>query len=287
MKIIILYSGGKDSQAAMIWAVQKYGVENCEAVFCDTQWENPVTYEHIQQTTKQIGVKLTILQSEGMVELSARKKRFPSTMARFCTEFLKVRPTIDFVLSHNEHMILIEGIRKNESHARSKMQAECTFFKYYFEPYGFDKKGKAKYHSYRKKEIIEWCKIYNADKLRPIFDWTAQQTIDYIIANGQQPNSLYFQGFTRVGCFPCIMANHREVKLISENHPEMWQRLEDAERKVGHTYFRPNYIPTHASTNKQYPTVQDVKRYLENRNATLDMFQEDTPGCMSAYNLCE
>jgi 3'-phosphoadenosine 5'-phosphosulfate sulfotransferase (PAPS reductase)/FAD synthetase len=287
MKIIILYSGGKDSQAAMIWAVERYGVENCEAVFCDTQWENPVTLEHIRETTKQIGIKLITLHSEGMVELAARKKRFPSTMARFCTESLKVHPTFDYVLSHREHLIVIEGIRKNESHARSKMQAECTFFKYYFEPYRTDKQGKPLYFSYRKKEAIEWCKSYNADKIRPIFEWTAQQTIDHILQNGQQPNLLYYNGFKRVGCFPCIMANHSEVKLISQNHPEMWERLENAESKVNSSFFPPDYIPKHACSNRKYPTVQDVKRYLENKNSTLDMFQETTPGCMSAYNLCE
>ena len=39
MKILIFYSGGKDSQACLIWACNKYGVENCEAVFSDTGWE--------------------------------------------------------------------------------------------------------------------------------------------------------------------------------------------------------------------------------------------------------
>jgi len=287
MKIIILYSGGKDSQAAMIWAVNKYGVENCEAVFCDTQWENPVTLEHIRETTKQIGVKLTVLESLGMVELAKQKKRYPSPMARFCTEHLKIRPTIDYVLSHSEHLIIIEGIRKSESHARSKMEAECTFFKYYFTPYRIDDKGNKRYHYYRKKEIIEWCKKYNADKLRPIFNWSAQQTIDYILQNGQHPNTLYYQGFTRVGCFPCIMVTHPQLKLISENHPEMWERLENAENELGRSYFRPGYIPNHACTNKKFPSVQDVKQYLQDRNQTLDMFQEETPGCMSAYNLCE
>jgi len=60
MKILIFYSGGKDSQAALIWAVKElctfYAVSNCEAVFCDTGWENPVTYDHIISTTNDLNV---------------------------------------------------------------------------------------------------------------------------------------------------------------------------------------------------------------------------------------
>jgi 3'-phosphoadenosine 5'-phosphosulfate sulfotransferase (PAPS reductase)/FAD synthetase len=290
MKILIFYSGGKDSQASLIWAIKEYGLDNCEAVFCDTGWENPVTYEHIIETTKQLGVKLVILKSkkyDGMVDLAVKKKRFASTKARFCTEELKSKPAIDYVLSHKEHLLVIEGIRANESKARSKMAKECTYFKYYFEPIGIDKKGKPKYHTYRKKDILKWCKEYNADKLRPLFNWTAQQVVDYIIENGQQPNLLYYNGFTRVGCFPCIMARHGEVKRIMDNYPEQFNRLKDAEMKVGRTFFPPDYIPKHACKNRKYPFVSDVEKYLNDKNNTLDMFEEETPSCMSAYNLCE
>jgi 7-cyano-7-deazaguanine synthase in queuosine biosynthesis len=36
MKIIVQFSGGKDSHAALIWAVKKYGAENITAQFSDT-----------------------------------------------------------------------------------------------------------------------------------------------------------------------------------------------------------------------------------------------------------
>lgn len=31
MKILVAYSGGKDSQASLLWAVKKYGAANIEA----------------------------------------------------------------------------------------------------------------------------------------------------------------------------------------------------------------------------------------------------------------
>lgn len=291
MKILILYSGGKDSQACLIWAVKEYGVEKCEAVFCDTGWENPVTYEHIKETTAQLGVRLITLKSakyDGMIDLARKKKRFPSTKARFCTSELKVIPSIDYVLSHTENVIVVEGIRKSESFSRSLMQPACTYFKSYFEA-----NDKGKTHSYRKKDVIAWCKQYNADKIRPIFNWTAEETINYIRENGQQPNPLYFMGFMRVGCFPCIMARHGAIKLIIDNHKERWEQLKGYEDEIGSSFFKIDAIPQYAQTGlckrtgKRYTTAVDIEKYLKDKNSTLDLFEEDTPSCMSAYNLCE
>ena len=296
MKILIFYSGGKDSQACLIHSIQKYGVENCEAVFCDTGWENPMTYNHIQNTTDQFGVRLVVVRSikykNGMLDMAKGRKRFPSTKARFCTQELKMMPAIDYVLSHTENLICIEGIRKNESLSRSMMNAVCTYFRYYFEPTGIDKKGKPIFHTYRKKEVIEWCKTYNADKLRPIFDWTAEKTLTYILENGQNPNPLYYLGFKRVGCFPCIMCSHSEIKLIINNFPERIDLLRKAEDETNSSFFKPDYIPKRFCTGvdlkgNKYPKLDDVVKYIQGDNLTIDMFQAETPSCMSVYNLCE
>lgn len=58
MKVVVAFSGGKDSQASLIWVVKEMGVplNKIEAVFCDTGWENPVTYKHITDVCGQMGV---------------------------------------------------------------------------------------------------------------------------------------------------------------------------------------------------------------------------------------
>lgn len=290
MKVLSLFSGGKDSQAALIWAVNEYGVENVEALTLDTVWENPVTYQHIIDVCKKMGVKLHIEKTkkyDGFLDLAKKKGRFPSMTARFCTEELKQIPAIDFMLSHNENIIVIEGIRANESIKRSYLNQFCTFFKYYFEPYKINSKGKKMFMTYRKKDVIKWCAIYNADKIRPVFDWTAEQVIDYIRKNGQEPNPLYFQGFKRVGCFPCVHESHKGVKLIIDNHPEQWEKVKKAEEFVGSGFFKPDYVPKRFRSNKIYSSTYDIEKYLNEKNATSDLFETETPSCMSAYNLCE
>ena len=297
MKIIVHFSGGKDYHACLIWAVKEYGADKIQAVFCDTKWEHPTTYDHIKETTQKLGVELITLNSEkydGFVDMAKQKGRFPSTTARFCTEELKTKPAIDYVLGLNDSVIVIQGIRKDESFSRSKMESQCMYFKYYFQPYGMDKKGKNKFHSYRSKEIKEYCKKYNADILRPIFDWTGQQTIDYIKSNGHYPNPLYSMGFSRVGCFPCIMVRHHEVYQIASQFPDQWNRIERAEAETKRSLFPPDYIPKWAQTQRdkngiKFPSARDVKKYLLDKNATGDLFKEDGEGfsCMSFYGLCE
>lgn len=296
MKVVVSYSGGKDSQATLLWAVEKYGVKNVVAVFCDTGWEHSATYEHIASTTKKLNVELVAVKSkkyDGMIDLALKKKRFPSTQARFCTSELKSIPMIDWVLEQKQHLLIIQGIRKAESRKRSKMNESCRFFKFYYEPYGYDKKGKPKYHTYRKKDVMDWCEKYDDSISRPVFNWSGQQVIDFIIAKGQLPNELYYQGSNRVGCFPCIMTSKPELKAMIELNPQWIDKVNQAEIKTGSSFFPPTYIPKRYCSEKnkngiRYPNVNDVVNYLTEYSE--NMFKDEkmyNTSCMSFYGLCE
>ena len=289
VKILVQFSGGKDSQACLIKAVNDYGKGNVTSVFCDTGWEHVDTYKHIRNVVDKLGVPLVILKSKkykDFVDMSIKKGRFPSTMARFCTSELKVIPMIDYILSQDESFIIIQGIRAKESKARALYDVECSYFKEYFTD-----EAKGLYH---KKAVLEWCKTHDASVLRPIFHWSAQEVIDYILDNGQRPNPLYEHGFSRVGCFPCIMCRKKEVQLISKDE---WasKRLIDAQQRMreeterGSSFFPPTYIPKRFCANGEYPTVQEVFRYVNRYDAQLDMFEpEGGYSCMSVYHgLCE
>lgn len=328
MKIVVQFSSGKDSQASLLWAVNKFGTKNIIAEMSDTVWEHPVSYKHAIEVCKDLNIPLIFLKSkkyDGMIDLAIKKKRFPSIKSRFCTEELKVYPVIDWVLEQKEHLLMIQGIRNDESEARSQMKKDCRFFKYYFEPYQTNSmiveklstkknlslvqqkklakakerlelgKEDAKYHTYRKKEVLEWCKKYDDSILRPVIEWNETQVIDYILENGQKPNPLYYQGAKRVGCFPCIMTNKQELKSMIEFSPEWIDKVREAEKEANSTFFPPNYIPKRFCSQrdkngKRYPTVDDVVNYVKEFSG--DIFQEDeeyqeTRKCVSLYKICE
>jgi 3'-phosphoadenosine 5'-phosphosulfate sulfotransferase (PAPS reductase)/FAD synthetase len=294
MKTIVTFSGGKDSLAALLWIRNNF-TKNFTTVFCDTGWENPITYRYIEQVSEKLGLDLVILKSKKfdcLVDLSKKKKRFPSSQRRFCTSELKSIPTIDYLLDVvKDNFVLVQGIRGAESESRAKMAAQCNYFKYYIEPYGKDKNGKDKFHTYRRKEILNFSKTHATDVWRPVFDWSAQQVIDYILDNGLEPNPLYKMGFKRVGCFPCIMSANPEIYQITQRFPERITEIAHYERECKSSFFGPDSIPKKAYKGN-YPLITDVARYVQAEYARGTLFDEaegKTPlSCMSYYTgLCE
>jgi len=288
--LIVQFSGGKDSMAALLW-VRNNISKDFLTVFCDTGWESDITYKYIEEVKQKLNLNMVVLKSKkynNFLDLAEKKKRFPSTRARFCTEELKSKPMIDYVLDEvKDNVLIIQGIRKAESFARSKMNAQCTFFKYYFQPYGIDKKGKEKFHSYRKKEIIAFREKFADDILRPVFEWSGQEVINYIIENGLEPNPLYKMGMKRVGCYPCVMSNHIDILNISKFDPERIKFINETEIRLNSTLFPPDKIPKRFTKNKSHATVLEIVEYIKDKNATGDIFRENETSCMSFYGLCE
>lgn len=298
MKVLVAFSGGKDSHAGLIWSVAKYGAKNVTAVFCDTQWEHALLYPFIDDVCLKLGIELVTLRAEySFLELALKKNRFPSPKAKFCTEHLKVRPMIDYVIGQLEtceYIIMVQGIRKDESKARSTMEAHCQYFKYYFTPYGHDKDNKPKYFTYRKKDIIRLNALSRCDIERPVFENTAQEVIGMILDAGHKPNPLYYTGVGRVGCYPCIMVTHYEVWIMLENEPDYAQRVIDSEVITGHSFFRDGYIPSRYNDCKNekgqtWPSAQKVFDYIRMKNAQGELHpeQNSSRSCMTAFNICE
>jgi 3'-phosphoadenosine 5'-phosphosulfate sulfotransferase (PAPS reductase)/FAD synthetase len=259
---ILAYSGGKDSTATALHLKEK-GIK-FTPVFCDTGWEHPLTLDYLDYANNTfLGGDLVTIRSEkfkGMRDLVTVKKRVPSAKARFCTEALKVKPMIEW-LAANEVDIVYQGIRSRESKARAAMHQ------------------------------TEWSDAYDATIIRPILDWDAEQVFAIHKKYAVKPNPLYTYGASRVGCFPCVMVNHGELKRMSVYFPEVWARIHRLEKITGCSFFPPNYIPPRFHTGfdsrseKTYPTAEDVKKYVIDPGNAID--DSEPPKCMSVYNLCE
>ena len=298
MKNIVTFSGGKDSLATIIWA--KNNLPDFEVVFCDTGWEHPATYKHIKQIEKWIGKDFIILTNpkypNGFIDLCLKKGRVASTKARFCTEELKVKPMIDYIidclLPFNSEITIIQGVRADESLSRSMMKQKDDYFKFYFEPKKNDKNGMPVFDSYRKKDIVKAYDTKSVDVFRPILKWSAQQVFEYIFNADLKANPLYYEGFSRVGCFPCIMSVHSEMKVILEKYPEYIDKIRDLEKKLGRSFFGVDYIPAwactgrDAGTGRKFPWIDDVVKYLQDNPNQTHLFPK-AKGCISVYNICE
>lgn len=298
MKVLVSFSGGKDSQACLIRACEDFGASCITAVFCDTGWEHELTYKHVQHVTSALGVKLVVLKSSRyqMQSLCKESKWFPDSMHRMCTVQLKIIPMIDYVLTIDDNVVIIQGIRAAESQSRSRMSCSANYFAEYLTD------ESAKKRLYRKIDVKEWCSKHTATVERPMFGASAQDVIDYILEHGQQPNPLYRRGFSRVGCFPCIFARLSDIKAM-RHYPDYVQKVIELEKEVNDirqekgyggkyaTFLPVGKIPARFCTShgEGVPSFEDVIRYVSRDDAQLDMFDSNEgTSCMSVYHgLCE
>lgn len=295
---LVTFSGGKDSQATILWANNNLK-EDFEICFCDTAWESPITYQFILEFEAIIQKDISRLKSskyKGFIDLVEKKKRFPSTKAKFCTEKLKIEPMIDFILDKiGSSCNIYQGIRWEESTNRSGLDKTDCYFKNYYTPIlkVNPKTGKVtkRTHSYRKKEVLEYLKKHEATVIRPIISWTGSETIAYIIDNGFNYNPLYDFGFGRVGCFPCIMCTHNEILLLIKEFPSRIEEIAAYEIQIGRTFFPMGYIPQRyctkeTGTDEKAPSIQDVVRYISDRKMKQqNLFGESS--CKNIYIPCE
>ncbi len=262
IKGVLAYSMGKDSTATALYLMAQ-GIP-FRAVYCDTGWEHPLTewYKSYINETLFSGELITIrseVYPNGMRDLIRKKGRVPSAKSSFCTEQLKVLVMKEW-LQTQEVDVVYQGIRAAESTKRKEMPEQ------------------------------EWSDVYDAEVVRPIFNWSAKEVFAIHKLYDVEPNPLYKKGASRVGCFPCVMVNHGELSRMQRSFPEVWERAIELEKICGRSFFPPNYIPTRYHTGfdpvseKTFPWVIDVRRYLSEPRSYPET--EDN-SCFSIYNLCE
>lgn len=261
---VVSISGGKDSHATALRAVEEYGQDRVRLVFADTGHEHPETmdfvtnylprafnmpveivradfadriarkrdfiarnWEYMGVPLDRVDRALALLHPTGnpYLDLCMWKGRFPSRMAQFCTGFLKSEPLDAFmVVVATELGVRVEswqGVRRDESRNRADVLA--------YEAPCIDR---------------PWAIV------RPIVEWTAQQTVDYVLSCGHRLNPLYRQGMGRVGCMPCINCRKDELREISLRWPLEIDRVREWEILVGEVSKR-GYATFFADPDKQ------------------------------------
>jgi 3'-phosphoadenosine 5'-phosphosulfate sulfotransferase (PAPS reductase)/FAD synthetase len=185
--------------------------------FCDTGNEDRLTYEHLQMLNDTVAVPAGIvggiewLKPEySFFELAFKKKRFPSRKAQFCTQWLKLRPTQEWIrqrMNEGHEVIVLNGKRTAESAERGRSM-----------------KG----HAER-----EWSPFWGCEEWAPLMTWKIEDVLAIHKRYGISLNPLYALGAHRVGCFPCINCGKREIRLVAKHRPEKILQIAEWERKVG------------------------------------------------------
>jgi 3'-phosphoadenosine 5'-phosphosulfate sulfotransferase (PAPS reductase)/FAD synthetase len=224
IKCIVPVSGGKDSQACLELAIKDFGAAAVRGLFCDTQFEHPLTYKHIDFMADLYGVQIDRVARGDVLERCVRFGRFPGGGARHCTDYLKLKPTRDYLREFAKENGPVEvwyGMRSGESRERAARYA-----------------GKISDDLYEPHEIMpgKYPKYLGKLGVRfrmPILEWGEKEVFELL---GAFINPLYVQGFDRVGCFPCLAAGdatkERAFKFDDFGR-EQYIKVQDISRHIG------------------------------------------------------
>lgn len=261
-----MYRGGKDSTALYLLAIE-HG-RPFRACFADTGHEHQSTYDYVRMLAERTGspeiewikadfsesirkkremlpgkwarqgisediiaeaVEALVPSGNQFVDACLAHGGFPGTRARFCTAALKIDPMEAQVYgplaSSGRTVVVWLGVRREESISRRDLPT---------------------------RQVITNNGI-RYRLFRPILDWTLDDVLERHGKHGIKANPLYAEGFTRVGCFPCIYATKSEIGLIARNHPEAIDKLERwetllnrASKSKSATFFNVNRDPQFA-----------------------------------------
>jgi len=305
---VVSVSGGKDSTATALLAMERMGLENCRFVFADTGNEHELTLDYVHEYlptvvgsivtlkadfTRQIAGKreyvknkwpekgvpqaiieraLSVLHPTGnpFLDMATWKGRFPSRKAQFCTQELKRRPIDQFMLDRlgeGYDLSSWRGIRREESQNRKDAKS-------------------------RELAAEGWWIEH------PIVDWTAQQTVDFVIGRGVRLNPLYSLGMKRVGCMPCINCGKDELLEIAKRFPEHvarireWESIVCRSSKLAWTTFFTDGAEEDETNEAIFKRLSIDSRILWAQTAhggrQQDFVRMEPPAaCSSLYGLCE
>jgi 3'-phosphoadenosine 5'-phosphosulfate sulfotransferase (PAPS reductase)/FAD synthetase len=281
------FSGGKDSTALALWACYESGLplEDIRITMCDTDNENDATYAQAKLLNDTVHPVEIIRGERGFWDLARWKKRFPSTKARFCTQFLKMIPTQTWINARRNEgcdVILYSGVRAAESPDRAKLPES------------------------------EWDGYYAAKVVRPLLRWSIDQVWAIHEKYSFPRNPLYEMGCHRVGCFPCINSRKAEIRVIAKYFPERIERLRQEEQSFNtingiSTFFPRNKVPfvqrskeiqTKSRGKMLVATIDDVVRWAHTERGGKqnifdfsheENFRDDDRGlaCSSSLGHCE
>jgi 3'-phosphoadenosine 5'-phosphosulfate sulfotransferase (PAPS reductase)/FAD synthetase len=197
IKIVVPISGGKDSQACLQLALENYDKAEVMGLFCDTGWEHPTTYQHVDFMRGFYGVEIKRISAGTVEQQIIKNNRFPAPLIRFCTDRLKITPSKKFYSELAEKQGGFEvwyGMRSGESGDRAKRYADKISGEIY-PPHEVN----ASYPQYLEKKGVMFR--------LPILEWSSTDVMQYLAGN---ENPLYAAGFDRVGCFPCLASTARK-----------------------------------------------------------------------------
>lgn len=308
---VISMSGGKDSTATALLALETEPRESLRFVFADTGNEHPITHEYLTYLEQALDIQIVRLKVD-FSEWMARRRMFVARDQRTgrkngqrirYTNKMKRRILAALRPSGNPYLDLcmIKG-RFPSRRAQFCTQFLKTEPLVEYQMALIDEghtiwswQGVRRDESPNRANAVEFEEVggglYN---YRPIVRWTAADTFEAMRAYGIEPNPLYKQGQGRVGCMPCINVGKIEIREIAARFPEQIERIAEWERMVNQTSKRGSAsffpAPDDGRGDRMGHNITSVVQWSKTSHGGKQyglLESIESPACSSAYGLCE
>lgn len=197
-RIVVSFSGGKDSTVTADLAVKALSNPSLVHIFGDTTLEFPSTIEYAH--------RFRDAHPDAIFQIAKNDEQNfydvcedigpPARMMRWCCSMFKTGPITRVInsLYRSQQILTFYGIRKSESVSRSKYN--------------------------RIEDNADAVKIQQQTVASPIFFWKDIDIWLYLIAENVDFNDAYRLGYDRVGCWCCPNNNQRAQFLSKIYMPE-------------------------------------------------------------------
>jgi len=228
--LLICYSGGKDSDA-LLGIAALAGIDY-EVMHSLTTVDAPETVKHVRQTFARLeasGVHCEIRRPEfkgkpvTMWTLIPEKKMPPTRLVRYCCRVLKE--------TGGAGRAIATGVRRSESSKRQGRKfamkiPETSRAQIDFEDAAslFNEADSFIEHD---NEFLKACKVRGKTSFQPLLEWTSNDVWQFIDEQGIEYNTLYDEGWKRIGCVGCPMAGKTRVKEFAR-----WPKYEAAYKRA-------------------------------------------------------
>lgn len=251
-KIVISFSGGKDSTATADVVVKALSNPSLVHIFGDTTLEFPSTIEYARRFRENHPQAIfeTAKNDEQIFYDVCEDIGPPARMMRWCCSMFKTGPITRVIngFYRNQQILTFYGIRKSESVSRSKYN--------------------------RIEDNAESVKIQQQTVASPIFFWKDIDVWLYLLSENVDFNDAYRLGYDRVGCWCCPNNNQRAQFLSRIYLPERSREWRDFLIRFAKKIGKPDaevYVDTGMWKARQggngLPSAGDVKIRFTNCTA--------------------
>jgi len=252
---VVLFSGGKDSTALLLMALEK-GIKISRAVNVDTGKEFPQMYKHIEKVKRYIApIKIMTLKmdydfwfGEHIMQRGDREGEkgygWPHPRMRWCTG-LKIE-AMRYMIYNN----------KKNYFPQKRSKAPILNMNNITEFHGIAYDEKHRLVSLNP-NMEKWTLQVRA----PLVEWkiTEKEALEYCFSKGFDFGGLYDK-MKRVSCFCCPLQKMNSLRIIYNDYPEQWEAIKEMDKK-SHRQFRYNY------------SVDDLaKKFLNENNRKKNTF---------------